>query len=65
MNQQGCFIVILSVLIFAACIALLMREASLPVVHVSNSTGQCVRVLSDDDYDCENLPEFYSRTWVQ
>ena len=42
--------------------------AQMPDVYVSNSTGECVKVINYDerfDYTCENLPEKYNRVWVK
>lgn len=36
-----------------------------PQVHVSASTKECVRVVSDSPaLSCKNLPESYERVWV-
>ena len=40
----------------------------MPDVHVSNATGECVKVINYDqrfDYTCENYPEKYNHVWVQ
>lgn len=42
--------------------------AQMPDVHVSNSTGECVKVINYDerfDYTCENLPKKYNHVWVK
>lgn len=42
--------------------------AHMPDVHVSHSTGECVKVINYDerfDYTCENLPEKYNHVWVK
>ena len=42
--------------------------AQMPDVHVSHSTGECVKVINYDerfDYTCENLPEKYNHVWVK
>jgi hypothetical protein len=39
-----------------------------PDVHISNSTGECVRVLNyveGDSYSCDNLPSKYNKVWVK
>jgi hypothetical protein len=46
-----------------------MAEALIrPDVHISNSTGECVRVLNytkDYNYTCVNLPSKYNKVWVK
>ena len=38
----------------------------MPEVHFSNSTGECVRVLTKDGPgDCNNLPKKYHHVWVE
>jgi len=52
--------------VVAAVIALAFTVAghlSLPTVQVSNSTGECVRVLPEGS--CDNLPPKYVREWVK
>lgn len=39
-----------------------------PDVHISHSTGECVKVLNyaeDDQYTCEDLPSKYNKVWVK
>lgn len=39
-----------------------------PDVHISNSTGECVRVLNyveDHKFTCEDLPSKYNNVWVK
>ena len=38
-----------------------------PVVHVSWSTKECVRVIGPEghEHSCANLPERYERVWVK
>lgn len=41
---------------------------SLPDVHVSHSTGECVEVINwdpEDNYSCEELPSKYNHVWVK
>jgi len=45
------------------CALFTVNQAMLPVVHVSATSGECVRVVGDGS--CDDLPEFYSRVWVQ
>lgn len=43
-------------------------NARMPDVHVSNTTGECVKVINYDqrfDYTCENYPQKYNHVWVQ
>lgn len=42
--------------------------ANMPDVHISNTTGECVKVINYDerfDYTCENYPSKYNHVWVQ
>jgi hypothetical protein len=39
-----------------------------PDVHISHSTGECVKVLNyveGDSYSCNNLPSKYNKVWVK
>lgn len=66
---------ILAPLAFAAAIAAGLAFAfwsalNIPEVHVSHSTGECVRMVTFEDgpksQDCpEKLPTRYTRVWVQ
>ena len=40
---------------------------SVPDMHVSHSTGECVKVInySDTDYSCELQPQKYNHIWVK
>lgn len=62
----------LSILIVCALIIglawAMMSTAAMPDVHVSHSTGECVKVINYDerfDYTCDNLPEKYNHVWVK
>jgi hypothetical protein len=42
--------------------------ANMPDVHISHSTGECVKVINYDErfeYTCENYPEKYNHVWVK
>jgi len=41
--------------------------ASIPDVHVSHSTNECVQVINytDQQFSCENMPERYTKVWVK
>ena len=46
----------------------LANSLAMPEVHVSHSTGECVRVINSvgtDPYTCENLPRKYHHVWVK
>ena len=46
----------------------LSSVVSMPDVHISHSTGECVEVINYDerfDYTCENYPEKYNHVWVK
>ena len=44
----------------------LVTAARMPDVHVSYSTGECVRVINyaDTNYSCEQMPEKYNHIWT-
>lgn len=67
---------ILAPLAFAAAIAVGLASAvwdvlHIPEVHVSHSTGECVRMVTFEDEGpksqacSEKLPARYTRVWVQ
>ena len=41
----------------------LMYALSLPEVHISNSTGECVRIIPQGS--CDDLPRFYLHVTVK
>lgn len=52
---------IAAIIIFAAAI-----HASIPIVHTSQSTGECVLVYSPDEtHSCENMPSRYNEVIVK
>jgi len=64
---------ILGSAVMAFCLFAVMDYAlSLPDVHVSYATNECVSVINYDtlffsagDHSCENLPSKYNHVWVQ
>jgi hypothetical protein len=45
-----------------------LNLVNMPDVHISNTTGECVKVINYDerfDYTCENYPSKYNHVWVQ
>ena len=40
---------------------------SIPDMHVSNTTGECVKVINytDTTYTCESQPTKYNHIWVK
>jgi hypothetical protein len=60
--------IVLITILFVAIILMLSAATSIPDVHVSHSTNECVQVLNyseDDSYSCENMPTKYNKVWVQ
>ena len=48
-----------------ATLAIVIGCIMIPIVEVSHSTGNCVRVVSNDaSYSCDNLPTRYDTVWV-
>ena len=58
---------VLLVSIVALAVLGVNYAGSIPEMHVSHSTGECVRVinLGDTDYSCENQPKKYHHVWVK
>jgi len=40
---------------------------SIPDMHVSHTTGECVKVINyaDTNYSCERQPQKYNHIWVK
>lgn len=55
----------LLVILIPATIFVLKEALDLPIVEISLSTGQCVRVIQSVAHDCDNLPLKYEHVWVQ
>ena len=48
--------------------SLLDKALSIPDVHFSYSTNECVKVLNyveGENYSCENLPRKFNHVWVK
>ena len=45
------------------CAYFVFQQSSLPIVHVSAETRECVAVIGGGS--CTELPEFYTRNWVE
>lgn len=55
-------------LVFVATFFMLDKMFSIPDVHFSYSSDECVKVLNyaeGDNYSCENLPSKFNHVWVQ
>ena len=61
---SGLFIGI-SILMISSAVAYV--ALTIPDVHVSYSTNDCVEVVnwSDTKYSCENMPKKYNHVWVK
>lgn len=44
---------------------LAVSASDLPTVQESWSRKECVRVVGDGGYSCENLPAKYNHAWVE
>jgi len=44
-----------------------LDATAMPDVHVSYSTGECVKVVNytDEQFDCSNYPSKFNHVWVQ
>ena len=56
-------LVISALSVLGLCALFVQSQANLPVMHVSTSTGECVRVIGGGS--CSDFPIAYSRVWVQ
>ena len=54
-------------IVFGGFVVALDRAASLPDVHFSYSTQECVKVLNytDEQFTCDNLPKRFYHVWVE
>jgi hypothetical protein len=62
------FSVTASLLLFALVAFVLNESMSIPDVHISYSTEECVDVINydkDDNYSCENLPSKFNHILVK
>jgi hypothetical protein len=58
-------VAIIGALFFCLIYAMLFAS-SLPDVHYSYATGECVKVINyGTDYTCDTLPEKYIHVWVE
>jgi hypothetical protein len=61
MEKVIAFIIIMGTIIWT-----MMAWSKTPVVYVSYSTGECVKVILDGEQcDCSNIPDSYERVWVK
>ena len=53
--------------IVSAVGAIVSYMDSIPDVHLSNTTGTCVKVVSFDEneYTCDNIPEKFNTVWTK
>ena len=53
--------------LIASVMGAVAHYSAIPEMHVSHSTGQCVRVINhaDTDYTCERQPGRYHHVWVK
>jgi hypothetical protein len=59
----ACFVGLASVFAYAVNVSM-----SLPDVHFSYATNECVNVvnyMATDNYNCQNLPPRFYHAWVQ
>ena len=60
-----------SIVIITSIFALVIYSLpilSIPDVHVSHSTKECVTVINydeDDKYSCTDMPSKYNKVWVK
>jgi hypothetical protein len=58
---------VLLVSIVALAVLGVNSAMSVPDMHVSYTTGECVKVINytDTNYSCENQPQKYNHIWVK
>jgi hypothetical protein len=67
MKEYSILFLISSVMIYLL-VSILNTTSYMPDVHVSNSTGECVKVINYDErfiYNCSNYPSKYNHVWVK
>lgn len=67
MKEYSILFLISSVALYLL-VGILNTTSYMPDVYVSNSTGNCVKVINYDerfDYNCSNYPSKYNHVWVQ
>ena len=60
--------IVIAVMILGGGIVLLDYAMSIPDVHFSYSSNECVKVINyaeGDNYSCENMPSKFNHVWVQ
>lgn len=65
--KQKCKMLYAPILAFILALGIIagILAASGAEVLFSSTTGECVRVVTDNDmYDCDNLPSKYKKVWV-
>lgn len=61
-------VLIICIVIGGIALAMIFNITGMPDVHISHSTGECVKVVNYDErfnYTCENYPEKYNHIWVE
>ena len=61
-------VLIVCIVIGGIAMTMAFKLTSMPDVHMSHSSGECVNVINYDDrfdYTCENLPDKYNHVWVE
>ena len=58
-------LLIIFMIIGLAVSALWMVNNLYADVYVSQSTNECVKVYSNSNYTCDNLPKNYNHVWVK
>lgn len=61
------FAAVTAVGVAAGVLVVLDQTLSMPDVHFSYATDECVRVINyaDSQFSCENLPTKFNHVWVQ
>lgn len=59
--------VVLGILVIAGVYFIIDYGFSIPDVHVSHTTNECVKVVNytDEQFTCKNLPTRYNHIWVK
>ena len=65
--KQALFTIAFATPLVAGLAFAMSSALSMPDVHISYSTGECVKVVNytDDNYTCENYPSKFNHVWAQ
>jgi len=65
--KKALFTIALCAPLFGMLGYVIAETTAMPDVHVSYSTGECVKVVNyaDTNYSCESYPSKFNHVWVK